>query len=124
MAAAVAPPVVGFATGTRVGSFRMFTEPVEYRLTIHRFAGDGFPTAVPPDTLAPHMSRDARRIVASAARFSRGETNALLLEGGLDDVASLVCELHGDARGVSVLLERRTLDGEPLPDARADVRCP
>lgn len=120
-AAAVASVAIG--SGSGIGTFAMFTEPVEYRLEIFTRAEDGFPTRVPLREVRPHLSRDARRVLGGAHRFVVGETNARLLASGLGDLAKLTCRLRPDATFAEVRLERRQLDGAASPTAIVRGRC-
>jgi hypothetical protein len=115
---------VAHALGTPgVGSFSMFTRTVRYRLRLAVEGPSGPPALVSLDALAPHLGRDARRVLLPARRFVLGETDAELLAGGLGDLARLLCRLRPDAVHAVVVLERQSLEGAALPSARARERC-
>jgi len=116
-------PLAGVLGITRVGSWRMFTEPREYRLTLVTRDATGFPRRVTRDELAPHLGSDARRVVPMGGRFELDETPGELLEGGLDDLAELACALRPDAARAEARLERRRLDGAGLPAVWARRDC-
>ena len=114
-------PVASYATGETVGAFRMFTDLTEYRLTLDVVSPQGRRN-VPLSRLAPHLGRDARRVILPAARGFVGETNSELLAAGLEDLGRLVCALEADASSVELLLHRRRAEG-PMPPRREHVAC-
>jgi hypothetical protein len=122
LALALSPVVLSIA-GADAGGFGMFTRPMRYRVSI-LVERPGRPAArVPIASLAPHMSRDARRVLGPADRWTLGETNASLLAGGLDDLGELVCGLRPAATAVRVALERQSLSGTAWPSVRRSVAC-
>lgn len=114
-------PVASYATGETVGAFRMFTDLTEYRLIIDVVSPEGRRN-MPLNRLAPHLGRDARRVILPAAQGFVGETNSELLAAGLDDLGRLVCALERDASSVELSLGRRRAEG-PLPARRAQTAC-
>jgi hypothetical protein len=115
-------PALSTVTGSSVGAFRMFTDLTHYHLTVHRMSDPGAWSVVPLDRLAPHLGRDARRVILPAQQWALGETNSELLAGGLEDIGRLVCELERDARAVEVTLFRERTDGS-LPRVAVRVPC-
>ena len=122
-AALLVLPLASYLGLTGVGSHRMFTRPFQYRLRITAYEHDGLPVSIAPRALAPHLGRDARRVIAPAGDFTTGETTASLLPDTLDEIADLVCAGHRGAAQVEVQLDRRTLDGTPLAAVRHRTVC-
>ena len=116
-------PVLTRVGGAKIGSFGMFTEHERCRLTVTREAADGTHAAVPIAHLAPHLGRDARRVILPAGEGAIGETQIGLLAGGLDDIGRLVCAIEPGARAAEVALQRFRLDGRPLASGEARVPC-
>ena len=121
-AIAVSPIALSLA-GSPVGGFRMFTDPVRYRIDALAELDGLPPVRIPMAALRDHLSADARRVLGGADAWTIGETNAALVADGLDDLATLVCELRPSARGARVILHRQRLSGEPLPDAIGATTC-
>src|SRR5262249_19572558 len=123
LAALAAWPLLFRLGGSTVGSFGMFTGFVRYRLSVRALGPDGAAADVPLFRLAPHMGRDARRIIVPAAAGAFRETHVALLASGLDDLGRLACRTEGAASAIDVRLARWRLDGTALPEARARVDC-
>ncbi len=124
LAVAVAILGVPWLSPAGVGSWSMFAAPVEYRLDVAAWDAGPVPRRVPLRSLRPHLGFDARRVITPADEYVVGETNAALLAGGLDDLASLVCALSADTRQVRVVLRRRHLD-HTAPTVRDETHaCP
>lgn len=122
LAAMLALPVTSYLSGSTVGSYRMFTTMLRYRLSLTAITAAGRRTELPLAELSPHLGADARRTVMRASQPVLGETGAELLAGGLDDLGALGCKLAARATRVEVVLERRAQD-VALPDARVAVSC-
>ena len=119
----IAPPVLARILGSGVASFGMFTHFVRYHLDISMRASDGVNQRVPVARLVPHLSRDARRVIAPAERWFIDETHVELLGRGLEDIGRVVCELMPDAKSVRVRLIRRELNGVTLSDLTTELTC-
>jgi hypothetical protein len=115
-------PVSSYLTGGTVGSYRMFTDLMEYRIELRIVDASGQSRALPLAALGPHLGRDAGRVILPAARFVFGETAASLAVGGLGDLGRLACAVSLDAESVDAFMARRTVKG-PLPGAYAKVDC-
>jgi len=109
--------------GSTLGSFGMFTAPVAYRLQLTAENSAGETHQIPIASLAPHLGRDARRVILPAGSGFVGETQVTLMADGLDDLGRLACKLEARARMVVVRLERSKLDRSPLPPASSRVSC-
>lgn len=121
LAAIVALPVASALDLTPVGGFRMFTEPLEYRLEVELRHGDGRLRVLRPRELAPHLGPDARRHLLGG-RTKVGETHVVLLAAALDDVARLACALDPEAVDARAVLLVRDLHGDVREDEHT-LRC-
>jgi hypothetical protein len=120
--AALLPLLLRFA-GQNLGSFGMFTGFERCRLHVLRRGADGSVAPLLLARLAPHLGRDARRVILPAEEGATGETQVGLLAGGLDDLARLACAVDAGAISVELRLERSRLDGRALPGASASRSC-
>jgi hypothetical protein len=118
----LALPVSSYWTGSTVGSYRMFTDLVHYHVELWRVGASGARQIIELAELAPHLGREARRIILPAAHRATGETAAELLVAGRQDLARLGCTLHPQARSVEIIVQRRALRGELRID-RSELRC-
>lgn len=118
-----ASPVILSLARSPVGGYRMFTEPVRYRLLVLAESEGRPPARVTLASLSPHMSRDARRVLGRADGFVVGETHVELLEGGLRDLGELVCRVQPAASAARITLHRERLSGEQVAPAEARVPC-
>jgi hypothetical protein len=123
LALACAPPLLLQAFGDGPGSFAMFTRPERYRLRVLSTRADRSRVYVPLARLAPHLGKDARRIIIEAEDWYVGETHVALLASGLGDLGRLVCQLEQDALTVDVVLERASILHEPKPTQVEQVSC-
>ena len=105
-----------------IGAHDMFTAPLEYRLELVTLEPDGFPTRVTAAELAPHLTRDARRVIVPAHRWALGENGAGQLIRAVPDLLEFVCVLRR-THGARVIIRRRTLRGAELPIVDRSVRC-
>lgn len=115
--AALVPTLLG-----GIGAHDMFTAPVEYRLEVLALEADDFPTRISPVELAPHLTRDARRVILPAHGWALGENGAAQLVRAIPDLMSFVCALRRP-HAVRVIVRRRTLRGEELPEVDRRQRC-
>lgn len=97
-----------------IGAHDMFTAPVEYRLDLMTLEADGFPTRVTPHEMAPHLSRDARRVMLPAHGWALGENAATQLVRAADDLTAYLCTWRRP-HGARVVVRRRALSGGELP---------
>lgn len=102
-------PLLSRLLGTPVGAFSMFERLERYHLRLYARTPAGV-REVPLRTLAPHLSRAARRIVLPAQSNAIGADQVPLLAGGLDDLAVLVCKLEPGATSTRAELTRTPLD--------------
>jgi hypothetical protein len=118
----VAPPFLARAAGTPLGAFSMFARLERYHLelTIQTPSGE---EPLKLNRLAPHLSRDARRVILPAAGYAVGGDQVDLLEGGLEDIARLVCQLRPRARAVRARLYRGGFDQRALRFTQIAERC-
>lgn len=104
----VGPPIAHRLGAPGVGSFSMFTDIREFRVLLRTGAPPLPPRQLPMSILAPHLGRDARRLLTGAGRFVLGETQIdLLAAGGLADLTELACALRPDAARAEAVLEVR-----------------
>src|SRR5688572_22768760 len=75
---ALVPPLLAQTAGETVGSFAMFSAVDRYRLEL-AVRSPGGVREVPLRRLAPHLSRDAKRIILPAAGGSFGRDQANIL---------------------------------------------
>ena len=111
LALAFGSPFLARAAGTMWGSFAMFQRLERYHLEIalHTRMGD---ERVALQTLSPHLSRDARRLIVPAAGQAYGTDQIELVELGLGDLGRLVCRLRPKATAAELVLTRSGA-GEP-----------
>lgn len=121
--AMLALPALAALGVTPVGGFRMFTEPVRYRLTIFEERADGAAYQVSVRAILPHATRDARRVLQGSDRLRLGETQARLVAERLDAIAALVCAQDSRRRVVHVHMEMEDVAGAPLPGRDLERRC-
>lgn len=121
--AVLALPVLGALGVTPVGAFRMFTDPIRYRLQIAAAGPDGAALEVPVGSLRPHVTGDTWRVLAGSHDFRIGETQARLLPGELEDLAELVCRLDPRRRRVWVRMDMRDARDRPLPSRAVELAC-
>ena len=121
--AVLALPVLGAFGVTPVGAFRMFTDPIRYRIQIAAARDDGAALEIPVASLRPHVTRDTWRVLNGSHEFRVGETQARLLPGALPSIAQLVCELDPRRRRVWVRMDMRDVRDQPLPARSVEVEC-
>jgi hypothetical protein len=119
----LALPVLGAFGVTPVGAFRMFTDPIRYRIQIAAALDDGAALEVPVAPLRPHVTRDTWRVLNGSHDFRVGETQARLLGGALGDLGELVCRLDPRRRRVWVRMDTRDVRDRPLPARSIEVEC-
>lgn len=119
---AFVPPFVAQASGSVVGSFTMFNRIERYHLELWLETPEGA-RQVRLRTLAPHLSRDAARILLPAEGFAVGADQVDLVADGLTDLARLVCSLHPEARAASVRMVRDPFDASRASETRAQLAC-
>lgn len=117
------PPLLLQVFGDGPGSFAMFTRPERYRLRLLTTRADQSRRYVPLSRLAPHLGKDARRVVLEASDWYVGETHVALLASGLGDLGRLVCEIEHEALAVEVVLERATILHATRPTQVERVSC-
>jgi hypothetical protein len=78
---------------------------------------------LPLEALAPHLGRDARRVIVNATDWFVGETQMRLLASGLADLGELACAVEPGARDVHVVLERHSVQHAELGLEAAKVEC-
>ncbi len=109
--------------GANAGAFKMFTDPVRYRVRLHAVSADGKRTPFRLSRLEPHLGRDARRVVVRAEEWFVGETQVTLLGDGLEDLGELACRVEPRVQKFELALERRSIEFTS-PDVRlARVTC-
>lgn len=123
LAAILALPVASAAGLTGVGGYRMFTDPVTYRIELRTVDPRGLERHVGDRELLPHVGRDARRVLSRLGQERTGEVHAELVARGAHDLAVLACALHPGAARAVVDVERRDARGRPLPVVHDEVRC-
>ncbi|GAB5549319.1 MAG: hypothetical protein SangKO_090790 [Sandaracinaceae bacterium] len=116
-------PALAALEVTPVGGFRMFTEPVRYRLTLFEERRDGTAYQLPVRALLPHATRDARRVLGGSDAFRLGETQARLVAGRLDALAELACRQDPRRARVHVRIEIQDGAGAPLDDRSLERAC-
>jgi hypothetical protein len=120
---AVAPPFLALLSGSSVGAFGMFARLERHHLEIDVVLPSGS-RRFALRRLAPHLSRDARRIVLPADGYPLGADQVELLAGGLHDLGRLTCELETAATLARVRFYRGRPGGHhPLAEHRVDVPC-
>jgi hypothetical protein len=122
LAVSFGSPFVARAAGTMWGSFGMFQRVERYHVDITRRTAHG-DEPVPLSSLAPHLSRDARRLILPAAGQAYGTDQIELVEGGLGDLGELVCQLHPGSTSILLRLTRSTAQNEALHQGEREVRC-
>jgi len=119
---AVAPPFVAQAYGTFVGAFAMFTRLERYHIAASvRTPSGEQPVAL--RSLAPHLSKEAKRVILPAQGYAIGADQVDLVAGGLGDIARLVCELRRDAASARVELDRGPLSQPATSRTQAELPC-
>ena len=122
LALAFGSPFLARALGTMWGSFGMFQRVERYHLELSvQTARGNEPVSL--SMLAPHLSRDARRLILPAAGHAFGTDQIELVEGGLDDLGALVCQLRPEAVAVDLRLTRSTARNDLLYHRDLEVRC-
>ncbi len=115
-------PLLARASGNVVGAFSMFEHLERYRLELSVHAAGGW-RPVPVRALAPHLSRDAKRMILPAATDTVGADQVRLVSDGLDDIARLLCRLEPDATEASVRLVRAPLGARDAVTQRTERPC-
>lgn len=119
--ALVLPPFGRLAGLPGVGSYSMFSNLGEYRLSVEMETASA-PRRLDLRELGPHLGNDARRVLLPGSRWRSGETSVELLAGALQPIGDLVCRLHREAEVAEVVLETRR-PGEREAARRRSVRC-
>lgn len=119
---AFVPPFVAQASGSVVGSFTMFNRIERYHLELWLETPEG-ERQIRLRSLAPHLSRDAARILLPAEGFAVGADQVDLVADGLTDIARLGCALHPVARTASVRMVRDPFDATRASQTRAELAC-
>jgi hypothetical protein len=117
---AVAPPFVARAVGSGPFAFGMFTRVERYHLELHVQEAGGW-RELELRELAPHLSRDAARVILPARGYGFGQEQVQLLGGALPDLARLACRLRPAARSVRLELFHAPLS---VADLRRGGRAP
>jgi hypothetical protein len=115
-------PFLARALGTMWGSFGMFQRVERYHLELTAETPRAEET-VRLSELAPHLSRDARRLILPAAGHAFGSDQIELVEDGLEDLGELVCKLRPGATSIDLRLTRSTARNELLHRRELEVRC-
>jgi hypothetical protein len=102
---AAAPPFVAQASGSMVGSFTMFNQLERYHLELWIETAQG-KREIPFQSLAPHLSPEAARILLPAEGYAVGADQVDLVAAGLPDLARVGCALHPEAESARVELTR------------------
>jgi hypothetical protein len=110
---AVAPPFVARALGSGPFAFAMFTEVERYHLELRVLEPTGW-QQLRLSELAPHLSRDAARVVLPAQGYGFGREQVQLLGQALPDLARLVCQLRPTSRRVALDLFHAPVNVEEL----------
>lgn len=111
LALALIPPWLSRAFSWPVGDFAMFSSIERYHLDLSLEIG-AQSRPVQLRSLAPHLSRDARNVILPAASNAFGKDQADLLQGGLRDLAQLLCELNPQATRARARLGRGPLPSQ------------
>jgi hypothetical protein len=119
---ATVPPFISQASGGVVGSFAMFARLDRYHLDVTVETAGGARRVLLSD-LAPHLSRDARRMLIPADGYAASAGQAELVQGGLGDLATLVCALYPGESLVRVVMSRGPMDGPLRLTAQWTLAC-
>jgi hypothetical protein len=121
LAVVLAQPLVAKALGSPVGRYSMFMRIERYHLDlfVHTKQGE---RAVSLDSIAPHLYRDSFGILLPARSTAVGADQVDLVEGGIGDIAELLCRLHPEAESARVRFLRGLID-EPLRIREVSRNC-
>jgi hypothetical protein len=111
LALATAPPFVAQAAGSMIGSFTMFNRLERYHLELWIETARG-KREIPFQSLAPHLSPEAARILLPAEGYGVGADQVDLVAAGLPDLARLGCALYPEAESARVELTRDPFDAQ------------
>jgi hypothetical protein len=110
------------AFGTFVGAFSMFTRLERYHLELAvRTASGEQPVAL--RSLAPHLSKEAKRVILPAQGYAIGADQVDLVAGGLDDIARLVCDLRPEATHALARLSRGSFVEHRMSHEQVELPC-
>lgn len=110
MAALLVLPIASIAGLGEVGGWRMFTRLPTLHLVLEAERDGGMRERIDPESLRPHLRRDAERIVVAAMRHgTSGDSADGALRAALPRLAALGCALDPARVRVSArLLSSRT----------------
>lgn len=118
LALAAGVPLLAALLSTKVGSYSMFTRLAFYKVEM---SVDGMPFY--RRKLAPHLGRDAARVVLSGNGRGIGETNVEILARSLPSLTSFLCTIQPGARRTQAKLTTRPIVGGPSSEVVNATIC-